>query len=109
MCSTSLFDPVSSNQNLFYNFAATGATNPAFLTFYDQNGVQFVQNMPVFDLYVGCFYDSVNLADSLVYNGDGQIQFEPRVIVWPKSYLWFPLGVGFANKSAVFNVYYLND
>lgn len=109
MASGAAFSPNSSQANLFYNFVSTSAPYPCFLTFYDSDGKQFIQNMPVIDLMVINYIDSTNLANNFIYNTDGILTFNPTAIVWPKSYMYFPAGVGFSNRTACFNVYYLND
>ena len=100
------FDPNSSKANFWFAWASTFRSNPAFLTLYDTSGVQFVQNMPVIDLFVSNYIDSTNLSNNFAHNMDGVLTFDPRVVVWTKSFLWFPAGVGVSNRNAIFNVFY---
>jgi hypothetical protein len=66
-------------------------TNSIFITLQDINGTQFIQNMPLLELNPYNFNDNSG-ADLGVskHNADGIIAFQPKEVVWTKSYISVP-------------------
>lgn len=83
------------------NTSGTAATPNVYLTFADQNGFEFIQNMPIMEIF--------GLGDTTsVYNTkNGGFDIGLRKIVFPKSYVTYsastPVGTTY---SICFGIYY---
>lgn len=81
---------------------------PVYLTLVDENNAQFVQNMPVLEtLAAKSDYDTASTAIG-IYNTNGIPVMEPRTIVWPKSFVYFPVApTAISGYSLQLQVYYV--
>lgn len=98
----------TSSTNIFSNYANLD-TYPVFVTLVNTKNEQFVQNLPIAELFVVKQYINTSVQGGTPVNMNGILLFQATDVIWPKSYLLFPNGIsatiGLA-LSAVFNVYY---
>ena len=82
----------------------------SFLTLVNNDGIQFIQNMPLDELVCQSYQQNNNVTSSNnylnSYNTNGLISFKPVNIVWTKSYIYFPVVTSLSNYCCQFNVYY---
>lgn len=80
---------------------------PVYLTLVDESNAQFVQNMPVLEtLAAKQDFDSTGTVSG-IYNTNGIPVMEPRAIVWPKSFIYFPIAPSLISGYSIqFQVYY---
>jgi hypothetical protein len=97
MCaSTSLYGVSTGLQNV--SVSAGGAN--MFITLQTFSGEQFIQNIPAIEL-------TNNLGGSQFYiNTNTAWAFAPRNVVWPKSFIYFPVAGFSTNVVAQFNIFY---
>lgn len=90
--------------------AASSTNTSSFLTLADDQGKQFVQNMPLKELIVTTATDNATALISTNYfygsNTNSIMFFDPRVVVWTKSYIYLPVANGTANLCCQFTVFY---
>jgi len=81
---------------------------PVYLTLVDESNAQFVQNMPVLEtLAAKSNYDTASTAIG-IYSTNGIPVMEPRAIVWPKSFIYFPVAPSLISGYSIqFQVYYI--
>lgn len=82
---------------------AAGLTvQTAFLTLVDESGDEFVQGMPIAEI-IGIFTGFLNRTES----ANGPFTMFPRKVIWPKSYISYPVANPLpTNYSVLFGVYY---
>jgi hypothetical protein len=101
----------SGKTNYGYTIWTNTATS-AFLTLQDDKGKQFIQNMPLRELFITSQIgvNEAFLTDNYVYgsNTDGIKYIDPRIIVWTKSFVYLPVATGTANLCLQFTVLYNN-
>lgn len=104
--SQSGFGVTSGKTNL--NLAASLTLYPSFLTLVDIEGNQFIQNMPIAELIAIGYRDSTAVLANQIFtnNVNGLCNFKERVVVWTKSYIYFPTATGVANACIQFNIFY---
>lgn len=96
VASTSLYGVSTGLLNLC---PAAGGEN-MFITLQTFSGEQFIQNIPVTEL-------QNNLGGSAnILNTNGIWAFAPRNVVWPKSFIYFPISGFPTNRVAQFNIFY---
>lgn len=83
-----------------------------FLSLQDSTGKMFVQNMPLQELISTKYVDTFNATGSFTdSNVNGILFFDPRIIVWTKSYIStpspLPLPALGLNLCFQFNVFYI--
>lgn len=99
-------DTSTSKVNLFADYTTfLNSTTPGFLTLYDRAGLQFVQNIPLYEL-LNSEYDNYAFPVGTPRNTNGLYWFKEREVVWPKCTVYFPTATGIANACLLFNVYY---
>lgn len=68
-----------------------------FATFVDNNGIQFLQNIPLVEFapigYENANIPTAGLNENFIANKDGFFKLAPRAINFPKSYIFIPLGI----------------
>jgi hypothetical protein len=98
----------STSTNILVNYQNLDAY-PIFVTLTNNKNEQFVQNLPLAELYAVKQYNNTSVEGVTPVNMNGILLFQGTDVIWPKSYLLFPNGIsstiGIA-YSAVFNVYY---
>lgn len=78
----------------------TDINNPdfrsVFATFVDNNGIQFLQNIPLVE-FCPIGYENSNISiggnENFISNKDGFFKLAPRAINFPKSYIFIPAGI----------------
>ncbi len=90
--------------------SAPGVNNsiPAFVTFQDYKGVQFIQNLPIIELN-STSISNVNTPASdfiSVTNTNGTFEIIPREINFEKSYITFPFGIPVTDWCLMFDFIY---
>lgn len=103
----------SGRLNMGYQIA-TDATRSAFVTLYNgsKSGEQFIQQAPAVEM-IGNNIFQINNAVSAnnyasFYNTNGPYNIFPQAIIWPKSFVKFPVATGLANYSIQFNITFEN-
>lgn len=90
--------------------AQSGANTSSFLTLADDQGKQFIQNMPLKELVITTQTDNATALITTNYfygsNTNSIMFFDPRVVVWTKSYIYLPVATGTANLCCQFTVFY---
>lgn len=84
-------------------------THPVFVTLVNNNNEQFIQNLPLAELYAVKQYNNAQIEGTTPVNMNGILLFQATDIIWPKSYLLFPNGISITvgtPLTAIFNVYY---
>lgn len=84
-------------------------THPVFVTLVNNNNEQFIQNLPLAELYAVKQYNNAQIEGTTPVNMNGILLFQATDIIWPKSYLLFPNGITWpagTPLTAIFNVYY---
>jgi len=80
---------------------------PMYVTLVDQDNSQFVQNMPLLELLVASSAFDQSALTQGIYNTNGITVLDPRAIVWPKSFIYFPLApTTLSGYSLQLQVYY---
>lgn len=98
----------NSSTNILVNYQNLDAY-PIFVTLTNNNNEQFVQNLPLAELYVVKNYNNTSVEGVTPVNMNGILLFQATDVIWPKSYLLFPNGISGTpgvSYSAVFNIYY---
>lgn len=90
----------------------TNTATSAFLTLQDDKGKQFIQNMPLRELFITSEASVGNAisTDNYIYgqNTDGIKYIDPRIVVWTKCFVYLPVVTGTANLCLQFTVLYNN-
>jgi hypothetical protein len=90
----------------------TNTATSAFLTLQDDKGKQFIQNIPLRELFITSEASVGNAVatDNYIYgqNTDGIKYIDPRIIVWTKCFVYLPVATGTANLCLQFTVLYNN-
>lgn len=85
-------------------------TNSAFLTLTDDTGKQFIQQMPLVSLIINSEMAVASAVStnnySYKFNTDGIKYFQPRIIVWTKCFIYFPVALGVASYCCQFTALY---
>jgi len=85
-------------------------TTSGFITLVDDQGKQFIQNMPLKELIstseftINAILPSNNY--SYAYNTDGIKYIQPRIIVWTKCFIYFPVATTLSNYCIQFTALY---
>jgi len=107
--STNIYGITSGKQNLGYNIPRLNSYS-SFLTLVNNNGTQFIQNMPLDELVCQSLQQNNNatVTSNFIssYNTNGLVSFKPINIVWTKCYIYFPTAPVLTNYCCQFNVYY---
>lgn len=99
VCSVTSYSAQSQNRNICQQLVVNDplaflATNSVFLTLQNIEGLQFIQNMPVIETNPYNLNNASNPVTNGVgvskFNSDGIFCFEPKEVVWTKSYLSVP-------------------
>jgi hypothetical protein len=86
------------------------STTSGFITLVDDQGKQFIQNMPLKELIsttgfvIGNPVPTQNY--SYAYNTDGIKYIQPRIIVWTKCFIYFPVATTLSNYCIQFTALY---
>jgi hypothetical protein len=102
-------DGAAGNIFLTYNHLDT---NPVFVTLVNNKNEQFIQNLPLAELYAVKQYQNTSAEGVTPVNMNGILLFQGTDVIWPKSYLLFPNGINISfgaagtALTAIFNVYY---
>lgn len=108
MASQALFGVDTGKLNICFAQNYTPSTTPCFLTFQESTGLNFIQNLPLVELNPVSYAD-VKIGASNVYNLNnrgGLFEIKPRVIVWTKCFLFFPVPLGVDTYCAQFQIFY---
>lgn len=108
MTAVGQFQLDSSSGNILSNYQNLD-THPIFVTLVNAKNEQFIQNLPLAELYVVKQYINSSAEGVTPVNMNGILLFQPTDIIWPKSYCLFPNGISSTigiSYTAVFNVYY---
>ena len=85
-------------------------TTSGFITLVDDQGKQFIQNMPLKELISTTELSISNVLStnnySYAYNTDGIKYIQPRIIVWTKCYIYFPVATTLSNYCIQFTALY---
>jgi hypothetical protein len=96
--------------NFGYSISQSAANSSSFLTLADDQGKQFIQNMPLKELVVTTATDNATALISTNYfygsNTNSIMFFDPRIVVWTKCYVYLPVATGTANLCCQFTVFY---
>jgi hypothetical protein len=107
--STAAAGITSGKSNLGYWIPASTSYS-SFLTLVNNQGTQFIQNMPLDELVCQSWQQNNNAtsANNFItsYNTNGLVSFKPVNIVWTKCYIYFPAAIAQSNWCCQFNVYY---
>jgi hypothetical protein len=80
-----------------------------FATFVDNNGIQFLQNIPIVEFSsINYSNSNISIGGNLNYinNTDGFFELAPRAINFPKSYIFIPEGWPLPNGGLMFQFFY---
>jgi len=108
---TSPYGVDSGLSNIGYGLALNTISNSSsFLTLYDQNGDQFIQDLPLQELICNRTFLSASTPDRLQlqskFQANGLTVFTPRIIQWTKCSIYFPVALGVGNLSFQFDIFY---
>lgn len=83
----------------------------AYLTLADETGRQFIQNLPLIELINTAEENNATALVTTNYlyyqNTNGILYFDPRVVVWTKSYVYMPVATGATSALCCqFTVFY---
>tara|TARA_R110000822_G_scaffold8411_2_gene33098 strand:+ start:230 stop:706 length:477 start_codon:yes stop_codon:yes gene_type:complete len=85
-------------------------TTSGFITLVDDQGKQFIQNMPLKELISTTEFSINNVLSSnnysYAYNTDGIKYIQPRIIVWTKCFIYFPVATTLSNYCIQFTALY---
>jgi hypothetical protein len=86
-----------------------GTFTSVFLTFSDNKGFQFIQNLPLVEL---CYTSitTVTGGNHLLFanNTNGIMEINPTIIDFTKSFVYIPAGIGSANYSLQLTIFFEN-
>jgi hypothetical protein len=88
----------------------TIANSSSFLTLYDKNGDQFIQDLPLQELICNRAFFTNTAPDRIQFQTkfqtNGLTVFTPRIIQWTKCSIYFPVALGVGNVSFQFDIFY---
>ena len=109
--SSSSVGVISGTSNLLFSIQFNASSSGGlFLTLCDNNGNEFIQNLPVLET-MSTQYVDLTAGPTLRYtavNGDGYFSFYPRKVVWEKSFVLDPALVLSAGNCLSFNIFFLD-
>lgn len=82
-----------------------GYFRSVFATFVDNNGTQFLQNIPIVE-FSSINYQSITANQLYINNTDGFFEIAPRQINFPKSYIFIPESWPLPNSGLVMQFFY---
>lgn len=106
--SNSQYSIQSGRANVGWEYMLNGGTwqaYPMFITLTDRNNVQFIQNMPHLEL-ISTQSISATGPSQGNYSTNGIVAISPKIVVWPKSYVYFPNAPSFTGYSLQFQIFY---
>jgi hypothetical protein len=86
------------------------ASRSSFLTLYDNEGNQFIQDLPLQELIVNQTFFSATTPTRLTgesqYSKNGFFIFRPRIVQWTKCSVYFPIPTPTSNFCFQFDIFY---
>lgn len=98
----------SGRDNIGWQYMAGGgafSNYPMFLTLVNDTNVQFLQNMPMLEL-ISSQYLSASSPSQGDFSTNGIVAIKPQIVVWPKSFLYFPAAPTFTGYAVQFQIFY---
>jgi hypothetical protein len=80
-----------------------------FLTFSNNKGFQFIQNLPLIELCPESIQTVAGITHVLFANNtNGMMEINPTIIDFTKSYVYIPAGIGASNYSLQLTIFFEN-